>query len=293
MPAMNKSDFMTCNSHLLRTFITVAETQNITRSAEILGRTQSAISVQSRKLEDALGVPLFLRESKGISLTREGKRLLPIAQHAIAELHKIGHLFDQPLRGSIRVGIPDDYADSVLESILLQFAQQHPEVEVTARFGCTSKFPDAIKKHALDVAVVSDTNSTTAHSMESEKNVWLASANINLKKLDVVPLAILDRDCSWRNFGSDALSAAGMKWRIAYSAETFAGVKAAIRSGLAISVLPRRLKDSHMIELGKKQGFPLLPPTSRAIIVSAQAPSDIAEAMTEAIVISTVKQPNN
>jgi len=293
MSGMNKSDFIVSNSHLLRTFVAVAETQNITRTAEILGRTQSAISVQSKKLEAALGVSLFLRESKGISLTHEGKRLLPIARHALTELHQIGRMFDSPLRGSIRVGIPDDYAESVLESILLQFARQHPEVEVTARFGCTSKFPDAIKKHSLDVAVVSEASAANEYSMAPEQNVWLASSDINISQLDVVPLAILDRDCSWRHFGSDALTEAGIKWRIAYSAENFAGVKAAIRSGLAIGALPKRLMEANMIELRENQGFPLLRSTTRAIIVSTQAPSDIVQVMTEAIVNSSIKQLNN
>jgi len=180
MTDMNKSERMAGNSHLLRTFIAVAECQSVTRAAEQLGRTQSAISVQARALEDTLQVALFARQSTGMLLTAEGEKLLPVARLIVSELARIGTMFEEPLRGPIRVGIPDDYADSVLEAVLVQFAQRHPEVEVSARFGCTTRFPDAIKNNTLDVAVVSESNPNSTIRMASENNVWLA-ANFRLR----------------------------------------------------------------------------------------------------------------
>ncbi len=288
MFAMNKSERMACNSHLLRTFIAVAECQSITRAAEVLGRTQSAISVQSKNLEDTLEIDLFVRQSTGMLLTADGERLLPIARTIVSELTRIGTMFEEPLQGRLRVGIPDDYADSVLEAVLVQFASRHPNVEVSARFGCTSKFPAAIRKNTLDVAVVSEPGVKPENRMASQQNVWLASPDLGIDQMDTVPLAILDRDCSWRNFGSDALSAVDKDWRIAYASENFTGVKAAIRSGLALSTLPRLLKEPTMIELGEKDGFPALPSTTRGILVSEQAPADVAQAMTDAIKSATV-----
>ena len=285
---MNKSERMVSNSHLLRTFIAVAECNNLTRAAEQLGRTQSAISVQAKTLEDTLEVSLFVRQSKGMVLTAEGERLLPVARRIVNELTQVGMMFDDPLRGNIRVGIPDDYAESILESVLVDFARRHPKVDVTARFGCTSRFPDDIKKNLLDVAVAS-VSDTKANQITPEPNVWLASPELQIDQIDTVPLAILDRNCSWRHFASDALSAAGRDWRIAYASENFTGVKAAIRSGLAVSILPRILKDPTMVELGVKDGFPPLPATERAIISSEQAPKDIATAMISAIKTATDK----
>jgi len=285
---MNKSERMASNSHLLRTFITVAECNNLTRAAELLGRTQSAISVQAKSLEDMLEVSLFVRQSKGITLTAEGEKLLPVARKIVHELMQAGTMFDDPLRGNIRVGIPDDYAETLLESVLVQFACLHPEVEVTARFGCTSKFPDAIQKNKLDVAIASDPDAKHSNRINPEPNVWLVSPKMQLEQMDTVPLAILDRDCSWRTFGSDALSSAGRDWRIAYASENFTGVMAAVRSGLAVSVLPKLLKDQTMVELGIKDGFPPMPPTERAIISSDYAPQDITKAMIAAIKAATL-----
>ena len=287
MATMNKSERMACNSHLLRTFIAVAESKSITRAAEHLGRTQSAISVQSKSLEETLEVDLFVRQSTGMELTAEGEKLLPVARHVVSELTRIGTMFEEPLQGRLRVGIPDDYAESVLESVLVQFANRHPGVEVSAIFGCTSRFPDAIKKNTLDVAVVSE-GVKAKNRMTAVQNVWLASPELRIDQFKTVPLAIIDRDCSWRSFGSDALTSIGKDWRIAYASENFTGVKAAIRSGLAVSPLPRLLKEATMVELGEKEGFPRLPSTPRGILVSDQAPEDTAQAMLDAIKSATL-----
>ncbi len=284
---MNKSERMTANSQLLRTFVVIAECQNITRAAESLGRTQSAISVQARNLEEVLEVSLFIRQSKGMLLTKEGEKLLPVARNILSELAKVGSMFDDPLQGSIRVGIPDDYAESVLESMLVEFARRHPQVEVSARFGCTSKFPDAIKKQTLDVAVVTGTQVTDKNRIALDANVWVASPSLTVNVEENIPLAVLDRDCGWRDFAPNALSAAGIGWKIAYASESFAGVKAAIRSGLALGILPRSLLDPEMLEWGKVKQLPLLPPSDRGILVSDTASNKIATSMVDAIKAAT------
>ena len=93
--------------HLI-TFLAVSERQNVSHAADSLGRTQSAISVQIRKLEDLLDVQLFERQSRGMTLTRYGSELVPVAKRAIRELQGIIDMFHPALAGLIRVGIPDD-----------------------------------------------------------------------------------------------------------------------------------------------------------------------------------------
>ncbi|MEM8976160.1 MAG: LysR family transcriptional regulator, partial [Pseudomonadota bacterium] len=268
---------------------TVAECQNLTIAADSLGRTQSAISVQTKKLEDALEVRLFDRQARGMLLTAEGERLLPVARRIISELTRIGTLFDDPLKGHVRVGIPDDYAEAVLEHALVEFSRRHPMVEISARFGCTSEFPAAIRKKKLDVAVVSGSDAALADRISSERNIWVANTELDYAANAPVPLAVLDRHaCSWRHFGSDALDACGKSWRIAYTSESFAGLKSAIRSGLAVSVLPRSLADASMIELTEDDGFPVLPPTERGILVNKSAAPEVAQAMVTAIKTATL-----
>ena len=150
---MNSIERLPVDSAALRTFLAVAEAGNVTHAAARLGRTQSAISVQIRKLEAALAVRLFERRARGMVVTAEGERLLPAARRAVAELDRIGGLFARPLVGRIRVGIPDDYGAAVLERALAAFAAHHPDVEVFVRCGFSVGFPEAIRRNELDLAV--------------------------------------------------------------------------------------------------------------------------------------------
>lgn len=286
---MNKGERLVGNSELLRTFVAVADCKNITHAGHALGKTQSAISVQTKKLEAILEVSLFERQARGLTLTSEGEKLLPFARSVISELRQIGNAFDNQLEGRLRVGIPDDYTESVLENTLVKFAERHPLVEVTARFGCTSGFPAAVRQGNLDVAVVADANVPVSSRITSEPNLWVAATSFIGAGGQPVPLAILDRrNCSWRTFASDALSAVGRPWRVAYESESFAGVKSAVRSGLAVSVLPQSLVESNMKVLTEEDGFPLLPVTQRGILISETIPKDVAEAMADAIRAATM-----
>jgi len=115
---MKQNERSRIDSDLLQTFLIVAEARNITRAADRLGRTQSAISVQIHKLEDVLSAKLFHREARGMTLTEAGEALLPAARRALCEIDRIGDLFAKPLLGRVRVGIPEDYGTSVLEKVL-------------------------------------------------------------------------------------------------------------------------------------------------------------------------------
>ncbi|MBX2854844.1 MAG: LysR family transcriptional regulator [Rhodobacteraceae bacterium] len=273
----------------LRTFVAVADCRNITHAATALGRTQSAISVQIGKLEETLEVRLFERQARGMTLTADGEKLLPVARNIMSELSRVGALFEDPLRGRLRVGLPDDYAETLLETVLFDFSQRHPMVEVSARSGCTSGFPDEIRRGALDVAVVSHADIPGSAPLAPEPNLWASAPSFSCGPDRPAPLAVLERgNCSWRHFGADALETAGRAWRVAYISESFAGVRAAIRSGLAVGVLPKSLMEPALRELTESEGFPALPLTRRGILMSQHAPQEVAQAMVDAIRCATV-----
>jgi len=95
MSGMNKNERMISNGHLLHSFIAVAECGSITHAANLLGRTQSAISVQTKTLEQTLGVPVFVRQSKGMVLSAAGERLLPVARQIVSDLTRVGMMFEE------------------------------------------------------------------------------------------------------------------------------------------------------------------------------------------------------
>ena len=281
---MQNFERLMASSGHLRTFLTVVDSGNVTHAANLLGRTQSTISVQIKQLEETLDARLFQRQARGVVLTEQGRKLLPAARRAMEEIQRVGDLFADPLRGRIRIGIPDDYDDTVLEKLLVEFARRHPEVEIFAHSGCTSKFPDAVNSGKLDIAVCSGRSMGAGEPLSTEPNVWAARDTFELAPSAPVPLAILERDCWWRDIPTSALDNARRSWTLAYSSESFASVRAAIRSGLAVGVVPKNTLEPSMKIMGKREGFPPLPPSQRSILVNPDAPGDLTSAMSEAVV---------
>ena len=281
MTFMNNFEREVPGADLLRAFLAIAETGNLTRAANRLGRTQSAISVQLRKLEETLDVSLFERHARGMSLTQGGEKLLPAARRALAELERVGALFKAPLAGRIRVGIPDDFDDAVLERALADFALRNPEVEIAAASGCTSDYPERIRRGELDVAVCSGPERPGGDVLAVEPAVWAIAEGGELLPDAPVPLALLDRDCWWRDLPSDALDRAGREWCVAYRSGSFASLRAAIRSGLAVGPVPLGALGRGLRILD--DGMPALPFARREIMVSGQAPPPLAAAMTAAL----------
>lgn len=280
---MNKIERNSLGGDLLHTFVEIASSRNLTVAADRLGRTQSAISVQLRKLESGLGERLFIRTSKGMTLTPAGEMLLPRARNILAAMRETTQLFAAPLTGSIRVGFPDDFDGAVLEEILMRFSQAHPGVEVMAASGCTSAYPTAISEGRMDVAVYSAPDNRQGETLGTEKTVWAAKKNTALHLQAAIPVAILDRSCWWRDLPIRHLESAGRNHTVAFRSSSFSGLQSALRAGLAIGVLPLSCVSDGLQTLGREDGFPDLPASRRSILVSEDAPQDLAAAMADAI----------
>ncbi len=280
---MRKIDSSLVNSDLLRSFLAVAEIGNVTHAAAAIGRTQSAVSLQIQKLEGVFSVQLFERGSRGVLLTDEGQRLLPAARKALAEIDRVGALFSDPLAGRIRVGIPDDYNETILEKALARFAARYNDVEVFVRSGCTAGFPNAIKRGELDLAIFSAGPNDPEKTFFSEPTVWAAGAEMLLDRNVAVPLALFDRDCWWRDVATSALDQAGRSWRLAYQSENYTSVKAAISAGLAVGILARSAVEDSMQILGEPEGFPPLPPTSLSLLKGPNAAIRVVQEMEKAL----------
>jgi DNA-binding transcriptional LysR family regulator len=230
---MNENERFLLNADLLRTFVSIAECSNLTVAAGQLCRTQSAISVQLRKLETDLRVELFNRTSKGMTLTDSGEKLLPKARSILKEIKEASRLFDTELTGSVRVGVPDDFNDNMLEQILIKFAHDHPGVNVEAVSGCTSSYPAAVRDSEIDVAVCSGPHQEGGDILGTEKTVWAVKRGVSIASGQVVPVAILDRSCWWRDLPMDALNSIGRNYRVAFRSNSFSSLRAAVRAGFA------------------------------------------------------------
>lgn len=256
---MNSSQRL--DTDLLRTFLTVARHGNVTRGAESLHRTQSAVSIQIKRLEESLAARLFRREPRGVSLTEAGERLRAAAERIVGDLDETVQTFRaDPTGGLVRVGIPEEYGAEVLPTVLADFSARFPAVEVFVRCGFSVEFPEAIRRGELDLAVFADCQRfAQSDTLIRDPMAWVASRPWRCRDEEPVPLALFDRACAWRDVAIQALEDAGQAYRIVFSSESTAGIKAAIATGLAVGVLARSTLESSMLVLGREHGLPPLP----------------------------------
>src|SRR6187399_421750 len=224
----------------LQTFITISDTGSFTRAAEEVHRTQSAVSMQMRRLEERIGKPLFEKEGRSNRLTEEGDKLLSYARRLLYLNRETLSAFDDArLEGVIRIGTPDDYADRFLPEIMARFSRSNPKVELTVICEPTPGLVEHIKRGNLDLALVTH-NDTRGQSevVRREPLLWVSSANHATHEQEVLPMAFGRPTCIWRRSACDVLDKMNRDYRVLFSSFSATVITAAVLSGLAISVLP-------------------------------------------------------
>lgn len=227
------------NSDHLRTFLAILEAGSVTGGAERIGRSQSATSLQIRQLEDVVGQPLFRRHGRGVSLTMVGEKLRPVALNVIQSLDTtLSELRGGGLKGKLRIGMPVDHSRSELVNIISDFAALHPEVELEVHCALGTGFADALKSGALDLAVheVPDPHDDDEILCEDHL-VWMCSRHHDVSAFEVLPIAVFDRDCWWRDRALSDLEDVGRRYQVIFTSESAVGVRAAVQAGIAAGLL--------------------------------------------------------
>jgi DNA-binding transcriptional LysR family regulator len=244
----------------LHAFMAVAVAGSVTGAAARLGRTQSAVSVQLRQFEELLGARLFVRQARGMRLTEAGERLVPAVRHALDALEALPATLRAPLDGQLRVALPDDYGTGPIQQVLSAFARRHPEVELVITCALSSDPRGGLLRDEVDLAVAACPDvPLDATLLAEEATVWAAQADFRPGDHPVLPVALFDRQCWWRDAASDALDRAGRAWRVAVTSESTASIKGAISAGLAVGALAASALEPDMRTLGPAEGLPPLP----------------------------------
>src|ERR1700694_3467068 len=141
----------------LRTFIAIAETGSFTKAAEFVHKTQSAVSMQMKRLEERLDRPIFARDGRASKLTEDGERLLDYARRIVKlNVEALTAFTDAELAGRVRLGVPDDYADRYLPEIMARFSRVYPGGELSVLCEPTVHLVERIAGNELDLAIVTN-----------------------------------------------------------------------------------------------------------------------------------------
>jgi DNA-binding transcriptional LysR family regulator len=249
---------------LLRVFAFIAEERSFTRAAQLVGRTQSAVSMQMQRLEALLGAPLLHRGRGGsVELTRHGQFLLERAHQMLALNDGIWSTFHEPsISGSVCIGTPDDYALRFLPASLKRFAESHPSVEVEVFGAPSEQLAARLKAGMLDLALISEGQKVeggVSTPLWHGPLVWVTSKRHSAHRLDPLPLALAADNCCWRSAAIERLTAAGRRFRIAYTSASQIGTLVPVMAGLAVTVAPATILPDELRVMGHEDNVPSLP----------------------------------
>jgi len=248
-------------TELLRTFVKAVDLGSFTRAGEVVGRTQSAVSLQIRRLEEMLDARLFVRGTHHVKLTDEGtilagyaRRILALNDEAVSSLHR------PKVAGSVRLGAPHEYTASLLPVILGKFAQSHPGVMLEVTCDLSKNLLARQEKGEFDlvIALHDDPEEGRGTKVLTEPLIWITSLDHARHEQRPLSLVVAPPPCIYRNRVLQTLGRLKLPWRIAYTSSSYSGLTAAVRAGLGVTLLAGSTVPAGVRALGERDGFPAM-----------------------------------
>ncbi|MEU7026214.1 LysR substrate-binding domain-containing protein [Streptomyces sp. NPDC046275] len=261
----------------LRTFLAVAQTLSFTQAARRLGLRQSTVSQHVRRLEEATGRPLFLRDTHGVELTEDGEAMLGFARTILAAHERAAAFFTGTrLRGRLRFGASEDFVTTRLPEILEAFRREHPEVDLELTVELSGTLQARLEAGRLDLILAKRRGDRTEPggapagrpAVRAEPDgeelvwqdvlVWIGAPRLRLDPDRPVPLIVFPPPGITRARALEALQAQGRAWRIACTSSSLSANVAAARAGLGVMAHTRGLLPDGLVELPARAGLPEL-----------------------------------
>lgn len=220
-------------TELLRSFVAIVDSGSMLKATERVFVTQSALSLQMKRLEETVLTPLFHRDGRRLTLTPSGTALLGHAREILALNDRaVVALTGDALVGPVRVGLVQDFAETLLSGVLARFAQLNPEVQLQVRVAGSPELLDLLNGNRLDVVLCMGAPEDAA-AVRVAPMVW--HGDPELAKRSVLPLAILEPPCRFRDAALAALERDGRPFRVALETPSLSALRAAVEAGLAVT----------------------------------------------------------
>lgn len=278
---------MALSNDLLRTFIAAADAESYTAAALMVHRTQPAVSMQIKRLEEVVGKPLFLRNGRTMTLTSEGRTLLHYARR-IFRIHDeaMAAVTRPEISGRVRLGAPYDFSERLLPEVLSRFAAVYPQVQLDVFCDTSPHMLAAMDRQELDLAVVFNSEvPERGVTIHHEPVVWITSDKHLAHEQDPLPIAVYDEECIYRRWAIKSLDGQCRSYRIAFTSPSTSAILAAVKGGLAIAPVGRNSIPFGVRILGPADGFPELPSAVITLIKTPRPPSQAVEFLAEHIAV--------
>ena len=225
----------------LRSFLAISDTGSYGAAARRVNKTQSTVSAQMKRLEDALGVVLFEKAGRRNLLSPDGLRLLQYAKSIVRLNEETVNAFRQgEAVGAIKIGMCDDYAQAFLMPVLTRFARRYPQVEVEVFTTDTRSLRERTDLDSFHVIVASGNAGVDGlETLRRDRLYWIGSEEHNVHLEARMPLALWSEGCAWRGMGLATLAQADRPYRIVHTTSNAALLRAVVREGMAVTMGPK------------------------------------------------------
>ncbi len=281
----------------LRSFVMGMDLGSFAKAADRVGRSTSAVSAQIRKLEEQVGAPLFRKAGRGLGLTEAGevmlryaRRLVELNDEAIAAARGTG------LEGWVRLGLQEDFGESLLPGVLARFARAHPKVRIEARVARNAELMERLDAGELDLALVWEDLDLSMLSRQAAGSgvevakpamLWIGSDALQWTpdSGEPLPLVLFDGACMLCSRATDALDRAGVPWRVVLTSPSLAGLWAAAAAGLGMTVrTPYGLPPTvHALDR-KAYGLPALPSLGLTLMRASSVSTPLVDQLATIVV---------
>ncbi|MFW6080991.1 MAG: LysR substrate-binding domain-containing protein [Desulfosalsimonas sp.] len=247
--------------NLLRAFVAVAEMKSFTRAASRLNRTQSAVSMQVRRLGQNMGRSLLTRKKGGVGLTDSGKVMLAYARRILRLNDEVmAEIGDPEVKGRVRLGIPYDYAAYLLPAALSGLGSLYPGISLEVTCELSVDLLGRLEDGEVDLAVTTrQPQSPGGEVIRTEQMVWAEAGRCSLHNEDPLPLALFPEGvCVFRESALEALEKCSRRWRIVCTSRGLAGIRSVVASEMAVTVVTRNTISENMRIIEPEEGLPVL-----------------------------------
>lgn len=245
---------------LLKTFLVIAEGNSFSETGRRLGLRQATVSDHIRKLEDAVGHRLFVRDTHSVALTAEGEAMVEFARGILdANERARRHFAGTKLRGRLRFGASEDLVSSWLPEVLRGFAQQHPLVDLEFTIALSNILINRFDAGELDVVLCKRwPGEERGEFIWRDSLIWAGSPSYQPSEGDQVQLILYPPPSISRIMTLAALEQAGISWRIACTSGSLSGLVAATQAGFGVMAHSRKLLPKGLVECAPNLQLPAL-----------------------------------
>lgn len=244
--------------HLLRAFLSVIDVGTVNGAAAALHRTQAAVSMQIRRLEDIAGAPLFERSPKGLTANAEGRVLEPYAREILTLSDEARQrISGQRMEGRVKLGVVEDFAATRLIDILKSFRDQNPKVHLDLIIAGNRQLATLFEQDKLDL-LICDTQEMTHWPLVEwpEQLLWVVRSDLTLVPDDALPVVMFTDGCPWRTRVMASLADSQLNWSMVCEASTLVAMATAVQVGIGIGPMISATVPPGCRVLGTTREFP-------------------------------------